>query len=136
MYAVIETGGKQYKVAVGDRLAVEKLAADEGASVQLKQVLMVADGDGDGVVLPSSAAEATVSATVLSHGRGKKIRVFKMKRRKHYRRTQGHRQPYTEIEITAIAGEKPAPASAQKSTGRNESPQTEPNPPTDQSVQS
>lgn len=134
MYAVIETGGKQYKVAVGDRLAVEKLAADEGASVQLKQVLMVADGDG--VVLPSASPQATVSATVLSHGRGKKIRVFKMKRRKHYRRTQGHRQPYTEIEITAIAGEKPTSASAQKSTGRNESPETEPNPPTDQSVQS
>ena len=112
MYAVIETGGKQYKVAVGDKLKVEKLAADEGASVELGRVLMVADGEN--IALGSPAAETPVSATVLAHGRRGKIRVFKMKRRKHYRRTQGHRQSYTEIQITAIgddkAGAKPAKA--------------------------
>ena len=112
MYAVIETGGKQYKVAVGDKLRVEKLAADEGASVELGRVLMVADGEN--IALGSPAAETPVSATVLAHGRRGKIRVFKMKRRKHYRRTQGHRQSYTEIQITAIgddkAGAKPAKA--------------------------
>ena len=110
MYAVIETGGKQYKVAVGDKLKVEKLAADEGASVELGRVLMVADGEN--IALGSPAAETPVCATVLAHGRRGKIRVFKMKRRKHYRRTQGHRQSYTEIQITAIgddkAGAKPA----------------------------
>ncbi len=110
MYAVIETGGKQYKVAVGDKLRVEKLAADEGASVELGRVLMVADGEN--IALGSPAAETPVCATVLAHGRRGKIRVFKMKRRKHYRRTQGHRQSYTEIQITAIgddkAGAKPA----------------------------
>ena len=112
MYAVIETGGKQYKVAVGDKLRVEKLAADEGASVELGRVLMVADGEN--IALGSPAAETPVCATVLAHGRRGKIRVFKMKRRKHYRRTQGHRQSYTEIQITAIgddkAGAKPAKA--------------------------
>ena len=102
MYAVIETGGKQYKVVVGDKLKVEKLAADEGASVELRRVLMVADGEN--ITLGPPLAETSVSATVLSHGRGVKIRVFKMKRRKDYRRTQGHRQAYTEIQITAIDG--------------------------------
>ena len=105
MYAVIETGGKQYKVAVGDRLKVEKLAVAEGASVELGRVLMVAEGER--VTLGSPTPEAAVSATVLGHGRGDKIRVFKMKRRKNYRRTQGHRQSYTEIEITAIGAGKP-----------------------------
>ena len=105
MYAVIETGGKQYKVAVGDRLKVEKLAVAEGASVELGRVLMVAEGER--VTLGSPTPKAAVSATVLGHGRGDKIRVFKMKRRKNYRRTQGHRQSYTEIEITAIGEGKP-----------------------------
>ena len=105
MYAVIETGGKQYKVAVGDRLKVEKLAVAEGASVELGRVLMVAEGER--VTLGSPTPAAAVSATVLGHGRGDKIRVFKMKRRKNYRRTQGHRQSYTEIEITAIGEGKP-----------------------------
>ena len=104
MYAVIETGGKQYKVAVGDKLKVEKLAAAEGASVELGRVLMVADGER--ITAGSSAPQTAVSATVLGHGRGERIRVFKMKRRKNYRRTQGHRQSYTEIEITAIGGGK------------------------------
>lgn len=102
MYAVIETGGKQYKVAVGDKLKVEKLSVDQGASVELERVLMVADGEK--IEVGSPIEKTTVSATVIEHGRGRKIRVFKMKRRKNYRRTQGHRQAYTEIEITAIAG--------------------------------
>ena len=97
MYAVIETGGKQYKIALGDKLKVEKLDAAEGESVDLGRALMVADGER----LHLDAADA-VHATVLAHGRGDKIRVFKMKRRKDYRRTRGHRQAYTEIQITAI----------------------------------
>lgn len=103
MYAVIETGGKQYKVAVGDKLKVEKLIADEGTSVELDRVLMVADGEN--ITVGSPVLGTAVSATVLAHGRGDKIRVFKMKRRKNYRRTQGHRQAYTEIEITGIGDE-------------------------------
>ena len=97
MYAVIETGGKQYKIALGDKLKVEKLDAAEGESVDLGRALMVADGER----IHLDAADA-VHATVLAHGRGDKIRVFKMKRRKDYRRTRGHRQAYTEIQITAI----------------------------------
>ena len=97
MYAVIETGGKQYKIALGDKLKVEKLDAAEGESVALGRALMIADGER----LHLDAADA-VHATVLAHGRGDKIRVFKMKRRKDYRRTRGHRQAYTEIQITAI----------------------------------
>ena len=111
MYAVIETGGKQYKVAVGDRLKVEKLAVAEGASVELGRVLMVAEGERVTLGAPTPTA---VSATVLGHGRGDKIRVFKMKRRKNYRRTQGHRQSYTEIEITAIGAGKPVAAAKAK----------------------
>ena len=108
MYAIIETGGKQHKVAVGDKLKVEKLAIAQGASMELERVLMVADGEQVAVGASLAGTEHTVSATVLGHGRGDKIRVFKMKRRKNYRRTQGHRQAYTEIEITAIGGEQPA----------------------------
>ena len=113
MYAVVETGGKQYKVAIGDKLKVEKLMAEEGASVDLGRVLMVADGDNIQVGEP--ALDTSVSATVIAHGRGKKIRVFKMKRRKNYRRTQGHRQYFTEVEITAIGDVKAEPAAAKKS---------------------
>lgn len=113
MYAVIESGGKQYRVALGDRLRVETLAAEAGSTVELDKVLAVAGDDGLRIGAPHLEA-TTVTATVVGHGRGKKIRVFKMKRRKNYRRTQGHRQNYTELEITAIAGvTKPAaPAAA------------------------
>ncbi len=102
MYAVIKTGGKQYRVTSGDKLKVEKLVADVGAEITFDQVLMVADGDSvkAGTPLVSGAA---VKATVVSHGRGDKVRIFKMKRRKHYRKTQGHRQHYTEVQISAIA---------------------------------
>ena len=119
MYAIIETGGKQHKVAVGDKLKVEKLAIAEGASMELERVLMVADGEQVAVGSPLAGADHTVSATVIGHGRSGKIRVFKMKRRKNYRRTQGHRQAYTEIEITAIGGGEPAvkKAAVKKETG-------------------
>ena len=103
MYAVIESGGKQYRVAVGDKLKVEKLAVAEGDSVNLDRVLMIADGEE--VTIGSPLVESPVTATVVGHGKAGKIKVFKMKRRKNYRRTQGHRQNYTELEITGIGGE-------------------------------
>lgn len=101
MYAVIKTGGKQYRVAAGDKLRVETLDVEEGTTVNLDQVLMVGEGDSINVGAPMLAG-ATVSATVLQHGRGKKIDVIKFRRRKHYRRQMGHRQNFTELEITAI----------------------------------
>lgn len=100
MYAVIETGGKQYRVAVGDKVKVEKLAAAEGESVDLDRVLMIQDGGSVQVGKPT--LDNKVTAKVVAHGRGDKIRIFKMKRRKHYRKQAGHRQDYTELEITNI----------------------------------
>ena len=100
MYAVIETGGKQYKVGIGDRLKVEKLSAEAGASVNMDRVLMVADGEN--IATGPAANNSPVTATVIAHGKAGKIKVFKMKRRKNYRRTQGHRQDFTEIQITGI----------------------------------
>jgi large subunit ribosomal protein L21 len=103
MYAVIKTGGKQYKVAPGEKLKVEQIPADVGAEVILDQVLLV--GDGSSVLLGQpTVAGATVKATVLSHGRGEKLQIFKMRRRKHYQRHQGHRQGYTELKIDGIVG--------------------------------
>jgi large subunit ribosomal protein L21 len=102
MYAVIVTGGKQYRVEEGDVVRVEKLAADEGASVEFERVLMVGEGEEVTVGTPVVSG-ARVSATVRGHGRGEKINVIKFKRRKHYMRRQGHRQDYTEIEVTGIA---------------------------------
>jgi len=101
MYAVIETGGKQYRVAVGDVVRVEKLPADVGASVNLERVLLLSDDSGVRVGEPVLAG-AAVTATVKAHGRGPKIRIFKMRRRKHFRKTNGHRQDYTDLEITGI----------------------------------
>ena len=101
MYAVLETGGKQYRVAVGDVIRVEKLEVAAGDSVNLDKVLMVADGDNVRIGAPNVSG-ASVTATVKSHGRADKIRIFKMRRRKHFRKNQGHRQHYTEIEITSI----------------------------------
>ena len=103
MYAVIKTGGKQYRVAAGDKLKVEKIPAEVGTEIQLDQVLMVGEGESVKVGAPLVAG-ATVRATVLGHGRGEKLNIFKLRRRKHYKRTQGHRQGYTELEITGIAG--------------------------------
>jgi len=102
MYAVIKTGGKQYRVAPGEKLKVEKLAGEVGSDVVIDQVLMVADGDNVTVGAPVVAG-ASVKATVVSHGRHDKVMIFKMRRRKHYRKTQGHRQDYTEIQIQQIA---------------------------------
>ncbi len=102
MYAVIQTGGKQYRVSAGEKLKIELITADIGQEIELDQVLMVADGDKLKMGAPLVAG-ARVKARVLSHGRGEKVRIFKLNRRKHYRRSQGHRQGYTEIEILGIA---------------------------------
>ena len=103
MYAVIATGGKQYRVTEGQTLKVEKLTADVGASLDIDKVLMVADGDDVKIGKPYLDG-GKVTVTVKSHGRGEKIRIVKFRRRKHSRTTQGHRQSYTELEITGIAG--------------------------------
>jgi large subunit ribosomal protein L21 len=102
MYAVIKTGGKQYRIQVGEKLKVEQLDAESGSELVIDQVLMVADGDKVSLGTPLVDG-ATVSATVLGQGRHDKIRIFKMRRRKHYQKHQGHRQNYTEIQITGIS---------------------------------
>ena len=102
MYAVIKTGGKQYRVVPGEKIKVEQIPADIGSEIVLDQVLMVADGDNVSVGTPLVSG-ATVKVTVLSHGRGEKIQIFKMRRRKHYQKHQGHRQNYTEIRVDNIA---------------------------------
>jgi large subunit ribosomal protein L21 len=103
MYAIIKTGGKQYRVAAGEKVKVEKLAADIGSELQIDQVLLVGAG-GDVKVGTPFVAGASVKAKVLAHGLGDKVSIFKMRRRKHYDKQQGHRQGYTEIEITGISG--------------------------------
>jgi len=101
MYAVIKTGGKQYKVTVGQKLKVEQIPAEVGAEIALDQVLMA--GEGENVQIGSPlVAGVVVKCTVVSHGRHDKIRIFKMRRRKHYQKHQGHRQNYTELRIDAI----------------------------------
>lgn len=101
MYAVIRTGGKQYRVAQGDRLRVEKLPGNVGDTVTLNEVLLVGSGEGVKVGAPLVSG-AKVEAKIVAQDRAKKIIVFKMKRRKNYRRKRGHRQPYTELRIKAI----------------------------------
>jgi large subunit ribosomal protein L21 len=101
VYAVIETGGKQYRVAAGDIIDVEKLTAEAGAQIQLDRVLMLAGDEGITIGTPLVPG-ATVTATIAEHLRGPKIRVFKMKAKKRYRRTMGHRQSITRIKIDAI----------------------------------
>jgi len=103
MYAVVKTGGKQYKVAPGEKLKVEQMPADVGAQVVLDQVLLVGEGDNVRLGQPVLAG-ASVQATVVSHGRHDKVRIFKMRRRKHYQKHQGHRQNYTELKIDTIVG--------------------------------
>jgi large subunit ribosomal protein L21 len=103
MYAVIKTGGKQYRVAPGEKLKVEQIPADVGAEVILDQVLMIGEGESVRLGQPVVAG-ATVKATVVGHGRGEKVRIFKMRRRKHYQKRQGHRQNYTELKIDSIVG--------------------------------
>jgi large subunit ribosomal protein L21 len=102
MYAVIQTGGKQYRVSEGDTLKVEKLVAGEGASVEIDKVLMVADGDDVKVGAPFIEG-GKVTATVRGHGRAKKVTIIKFRRRKHHMKRQGHRQWFTELKITGIS---------------------------------
>jgi len=101
MYAVIKTGGKQYRVSAGQSLRVEKLDVAAGSELVISDVLMVGQGDDVRIGSPLVAG-ASVKATIVSQGKGEKVRIFKMRRRKHYRKTQGHRQPYTEIRIDSI----------------------------------
>ena len=101
MYAVFKTGGKQYRASTGDVIKVEKIEAEKGATIELDQVLMV--GEGEDVKVGTPFLEGgKVTATVLDQGRGDKITVIKFKRRKNYRRKMGHRQYFTQIEITSI----------------------------------
>ena len=102
MYAVVKTGGKQYRVSAGEKLRIEQIPAEVGQEIELDQVLVVADGDALKLGAPFLAG-SKVRAKVLKHGRGDKVRIFKPNRRKHYRKSQGHRQNYTEIEILGIA---------------------------------
>ena len=100
MYAVIKTGGKQYRAAVGDKIKIEQIPAEVGSEIELTEVLMIV---GDTTVIGTPlVANASVKATVLEQGRHPKVRIFKMRRRKHYQKRQGHRQNYTAIEIKAI----------------------------------
>ena len=103
MYAVIKTGGKQYRVMQGEVLRVEKIEADVGAAIKFDQVLLVGEGEGITMGAPLVAG-ATVAATVKSHGRADKVRIIKFRRRKHHQKQMGHRQHYTEVEITGISG--------------------------------
>ncbi len=103
MYAVIKTGGKQYKVAAGEKIKVEQIAADVGQAVVIDQVLAVGAGADLKVGTPLVAG-ASVTATVVAEGRHDKVSIFKMRRRKHYQKRQGHRQAFTELEINAVNG--------------------------------
>ena len=102
MYAVIKTGGKQYRVAAGDKIKVEQIAADEGKEITIDQVLAIGNGETLTVGTPLVSG-ATVVAKVLTHGKHDKVHIFKMRRRKHYQKRQGHRQQFTELQIGAIA---------------------------------
>jgi len=103
MYAVIKSGGKQYRVESGAKLRVESLAAEIGAAVSFDEVLLVGAGDAVKVGAPLVSG-AKVKATVLAHGRGDNVKIFKMRRRKHHQKSQGHRQDYTEVRIDEITG--------------------------------
>jgi len=101
MYAVIKTGGKQYKVVAGEKIKVEQIAADVGQEIVIDQVLAVGSGT-DLTVGSPLVAGASVKATVVAQGKHDKVHIFKMRRRKHYRKSQGHRQTYTELQIGAV----------------------------------
>jgi large subunit ribosomal protein L21 len=102
MYAFIEAGGKQFKVAAGDSIRIDTLEGDAGASVTLGKVIALVDDAGK-MITGAAAAKATVTGTITEHDRAKKVIIFKFKRKKQYRRTQGHRQNYTEVKIDAIS---------------------------------
>lgn len=101
MYAVIETGGKQYRVSPGDTIEIEKIPFEVGASLELSSVLAVSRDAGE-MLTGGELSNAKVVATVVAHGRGEKVRVFKFKRKKQYRRTAGHRQDFTRVQVTDI----------------------------------
>ena len=101
MYAVIKTGGKQYKVVAGEKIKIEQITADVGQEITIDQVLAIGAG-ADLTVGTPLVTGASVVATVVAHGRHDKVRIFKMRRRKHYQKRQGHRQNYTEIQIGAV----------------------------------
>ena len=101
MYAVIKSGGKQYRVESGAQVRVESLAADVGSAGAFEEVLLIGSGDQVKVGAPLLSG-AKVSATVMAHGRGDKLKIFKLRRRKHYQKTQGHRQNYTEVRIDIV----------------------------------
>ncbi|MBM3354096.1 MAG: 50S ribosomal protein L21 [Betaproteobacteria bacterium] len=103
MYAVIQAGGKQYRVKSGEQLRIESLGAAVGATLTFDKVLMLGEGEAAKIGAPYLAG-AAVTATVVGHGRGDKVRVFKMRRRKHYTKNQGHRQNYTEVRIDGFVG--------------------------------
>ena len=103
MYAVIKTGGKQYRVAAGEKIKVEQIAADVGQEIVLDQVLAVGTGAELKIGTPLVSG-ASVKATVVAQGKHDKVRIFKLRRRKHYIKHQGHRQQFTELQIVAIAG--------------------------------
>ena len=102
-YAVIKTGGKQYRVAQGDKLRVEKLAGNVGDAISLGEVLLIGSGDAIKIGKPTVGG-AKVEAKIIAQDRGEKIIIFKFRRRKNYRRKTGHRQPFTALEITSVAG--------------------------------
>ena len=101
MYAVVKTGGKQYRVRAGEKLRIEQIPAEVGQEIVLDQVLVIADGDALKMGTPFLAG-AQVKAKVLEHGRGDKVHIFKMRRRKHYQKHGGHRQGFTELQISAV----------------------------------
>ncbi len=105
MYAIIKTGGRQFRVVEGETLRVEKLEGDVGSAVKFEEILMVGEGDSINIGAPLVSG-ASVAATIKSHGRADKIRIIKFRRRKHHMKQMGHRQHYTEIEITGISHEK------------------------------
>ncbi len=119
MLAVIETGGKQYTVSVGDVLLVEKLLEEEGKNVVFQRVLLTSDGSKTAIGTPF--LDTSVEAKVLEHGRGKKIRVFKMKAKKRYQKTQGHRQSFTKVEITKIGASSAKSAPKKVASEKKES---------------
>ena len=105
MYAVVKTGGKQYKVAAGQKFKVEQIAADVGQEIVLDQILAVGNG-AELLIGAPLVPGAAIKATIVAHGRGDKVRIFKMRRRKHYQKRQGHRQNFTELFIAEIADGK------------------------------
>ena len=119
MYAVFSTGGKQYRATTGDIIKVEKLEAEKGATVELDQVLMVGEGEDVKVGTPYVDG-AKVTAEVVEHGRGDKVKIIKFKRRKHHMKKQGHRQYYTALEITGIKGAAKPKAAKKKAEPKAE----------------